>query len=630
MLAEMTKIHVVGSRGALDTTVRALHRLGTVQIEDSTGDLPPSESVLHRLAPRSEERGRVEALLTRVGAAIRLLPELPPGAGRARSVNLLAAATQGDVESVLHEVEPLCADLTARRSELDAELAGLRQYRTVISKLRPIAEGLITLEGFETTAILVQRKYRVALDLLRAELERITHGQSEIVAADVDEESAAAIVVYSRTYSGAVRSLLSGENLNDVRLPSAYVDRPFAEALRLILQREAEIPHEQQAVAARLEAVATEWRPRLVGLAATLRDHLDELAVHDKLAGSRHVFLLTGWVRRRDLERTRAEVAAASREVEVVEVELSSEELAQAPVFLDNPRVVRPFEFLMGILTPPRYGTIDPTPIMAVCFPLFFGMILGDVAYGLVLFALASWVVWRRRRPAWLVQLGRVMLISSASAIAFGFAYGEFLGNLGEHFGMRPLIVDRMTAIVPVLLFSIALGAVQVLLGLVLGIVNAYLERERAEILEKAAMIVALTAIFGLVGVISRTLPPNLMTPSIVLLSIALVVLIYTLGIVGPLEVFGVVGNILSYSRLMAIGLASVILARVANDLADMVGSVVLGVIVAALLHALNIALGAMSPSIQSARLHYVEFFTKFYKTGGRPFRPFRLSDAAG
>jgi V/A-type H+-transporting ATPase subunit I len=120
------------------------------------------------------------------------------------------------------------------------------------------------------------------------------------------------------------------------------------------------------------------------------------------------------------------------------------------------------------------------------------------------------------------------------------------------------------------------------------------------------------------------------MTPSIVLLSIALVVLMYTLGIVGPLEVFGVVGNILSYSRLMAIGLASVILARVANDLADMVGSVVLGVIVAALLHALNIALGAMSPSIQSARLHYVEFFTKFYKTGGRPFRPFRLSDAAG
>jgi len=73
-----------------------------------------------------------------------------------------------------------------------------------------------------------------------------------------------------------------------------------------------------------------------------------------------------------------------------------------------------------------------------------------------------------------------------------------------------------------------------------------------------------------------------------------------------------------------------VILARVANDLGGMTGNIVLGVIVAALFHALNIALGAMSPSIQSARLHYVEFFTKFYKTGGQQFRPFRLSDVAG
>ena len=214
--------------------------------------------------------------------------------------------------------------------------------------------------------------------------------------------------------------------------------------------------------------------------------------MNDKLAGSRHVFVLTRWVRRRDLERTRVRGGATSSEVEVEEVELTHEEMAQAPIFLDNPPIVRPFEFLMGILTPPRYGTIDPTPIMAVCFPLFFGMILGDVAYGLILFGLAAWIVWRRRRPPWLVQLGRVLLIASASSIAFGFAYGEFLGNFGEHFGMRPLVVDRMTAIVPVLLFSIALGAVQVLLGLVLGIVNAYLERQRTEIVEKAAMIVAL------------------------------------------------------------------------------------------------------------------------------------------
>ena len=267
MLAEMARIHIVGSRGALDATVRTLHRLGTVQIEDSNVELPPSESVLHRPHPRSEERARIEAQLTRVSAAIRLLPSSAPGATQPDASASSIADTTSEVEAVLRQVEPLCAELTTRRSELDAEASVLRQYRTVINKLRPIAEGLITLDGFETTAILVQRKYRFALDLLRAELGRITNGQSEIVSADVDDESAAAIVVYSRAYSAAVRSLLSGENLNDVRLPSAYVDKPFAEALRLIQQRETEIPQEQQVVAARLEAVACEWSPRLLTLA---------------------------------------------------------------------------------------------------------------------------------------------------------------------------------------------------------------------------------------------------------------------------------------------------------------------------------------------------------------------------
>ena len=627
MLSSMAKIQIVGTKRVLDRAIRALHELGTVQIEDVTREIKPTDALLQRMSPRAAEKEHLEAGLARVNAVLGLLPPRPHAAPPKPPQVKDGSAMLAALEEELRQVEPVCAELATRRTELEAELANLRQYRSIISKLMPLVEGMVELEGFETVAILIQQKYRIALDLIKRELARITHDQFEIISADVDEESAAAIIVFNKSHSAAVHGLLRGENLNEVRLPRAYANTSFKAALAMIREREAAIPTEQAEIARRLDELADEWRPRILAWRDAVWDRIDELTVIGRLAESTHAFILTGWVPRKQLARVRSALAGVSDELELTELELTPEEERQAPVLLENPRVIRPFEFLMSILAPPKYGTIDPTPFLAVFFPLFFGLILGDVAYGLILLGVSLWILRNRSKPEWLVQLSRIFVICSVSSIAFGFAYGEFLGNLGEHFGMRPLVVDRMTAILPVLVFCVALGAVHVTLGLVLGIVNGFLERKKKEILGKVATMVALAALFAVVGVAAHVLPSELLRPGIAALVVALAVLIGTVGIIGPLEVFGVVGNILSYARLMAIGLSSVMLAKVANDLAGVMGNVVLGVIVAGLFHALNVALGAFSPSIQSLRLHYVEFFGKFYETGGQRFQPFRRSE---
>jgi V/A-type H+-transporting ATPase subunit I len=130
-------------------------------------------------------------------------------------------------------------------------------------------------------------------------------------------------------------------------------------------------------------------------------------------------------------------------------------------------------------------------------------------------------------------------------------------------------------------------------------------------------MLLMLTGIILLMTMLAGVVPSTGIYPTVVLMVVALPLILYGAGIFGTIEVMSSVGNILSYARLMAIGMASVILAMVANQLGGAFSIPVIGIMVALLLHALNIVLAIFSPSIHAMRLHIVEFFSKFYEGGG-------------
>jgi len=195
---------------------------------------------------------------------------------------------------------------------------------------------------------------------------------------------------------------------------------------------------------------------------------------------------------------------------------------------------------------------------------------------------------------------------------------------------MHALWFDRASPenVMSLLLMTVGIGAAHITLGLVLGVWEAVKDKSRNHLLERGGMLLGLIGLFFIVGILADWMPQGFMSVSIAFVIVGVVMLgasLGTLGIVmGPIEFLTLIGNVLSYLRIAAIGLASVFLAKVANEMAGMVGNVVVGAILAILIHALNLVLGMFSPTIHSLRLHYVEFFRKFYEGGGRRYEPFK------
>lgn len=618
MLVPMTKVHVIGHRRRLEPTVQALHRLSSVQLIDVSDDasvtMPPlaaDDNQLRQIEELRYLRARLDALL---GLALE-----PPSADETE-VDL--STLRAELESVAPGIE----EMARYSEELEAELNTLPRHIQSLKRLLPLVPELTELDGYDTAAVILDARHASVLGTLSAALDEVLNGNFEIISGQVDADTVGAVVVTPKKAAAEVQALLGRQQVNRVRLPHQFESLPFREAISMMERRLVELPVEMATVQDQISEII-----RTHGHWAGARDHLVErlsqLTAIRHLGATPHTFVLSGWVPTPELEKVRRQVAVVGAgEVIVGLAPISDSE--QPPILMANRAAARPFEALVSLLSVPRYGSLDPTALMMVFMPLFFGMMLGDILYGLVL--LAGAVIVRRllavRAPS-AAELSKIFVLGAGWTIVWGVVYGEFLGDLGHRwFGLTPIWINREEALEPLLLFSVVVGAAHIVLGLLLGLWSASRRHDRKDLSTSLGSLLALVGLFLIVGVGVGQLPNGFMTPAVATVVVGTVLMMALEGpmglITGPLEVMGLIGNVLSYLRIAAIGIASVYLARVANELGAL-GPIWIGVIVAALFHALNLALGVFSPTVQALRLHYVEFFGKFYEGGGTAFVPF-------
>lgn len=608
MIVPMARLRVLGPAERLPDTLRVLQDVETLHLAppcDTPGCSPFTPSTAE-----AAERTALIATVADLHACGRALGSVTPVSPPAQ-VGPWAAALRQDLEQIEDQ-----------RRALDEERALLARYQAIATAFGPmLGQG----QALRAVHLVVPAADARLVDGLRDGLTARVGADLEVLARPLPGGELAVVVLFGPDAAPAVDALLAEAHLEELGAPAAYGGGGLASALPAMRARQAALPADLDALAARLRTLRAEEAGRVQGALAGAHDRLATLDAVLSAARTARAFVIEGWTPEGEVARL---VAALGREVggDVVVERVGAEAWVgrATPVKLQNPALFRPFELISSLLPLPAYGTLDPTPFVAIGFPMLYGIILGDVGYAILLGTLAL-ALRRGSAPGTprraLAAIGGACALFSA---IFGVLYGEFFGDLGHAwFGVDPIVLNREEALVPALILAIGIGVVHVLLGLVLGVVNAAHGDPHKAIGRglSAAMVglvvVALLAVFGV-------LPRGVLTPVVIAMLIAFPLLVLVEGVLGAVELLSTFANVLSYARIMAVGTASVMMAVVANRLGGAFGSVLVGAVFALLFHLVNFAIGVFSPAVHVLRLHYVEFFGKFYSPGGTAFAPFR------
>ena len=609
----MVGIRVMGPRRQLAEALAVIQEEGVLHLA------PPPQDTHLRSNALSAADARRRRQLTRILDDIEAVAEgtaSPPPGSAVRSGECLDWARRA------RRVRRSLARLDQRAATLQEEQALLQRYQGFFAVFESLVRSRSLETGFSAFHIVLRADQGDMLPAIRQALSEKLDGACETLDRQLAGGEIAVLLLVPASRAADVEELLAQTRVQEVPVPGGY-GGTLLEAIPRMRLRAAEIPAELEKVGGERAELLRAHRAELARARTALRDQLARMDALALTAVTPSLFVLDGWLpagTESRLARSLERRLGATVAFEIID--RAQWQGDDVPVVLRNPRLFRPFELITGMLPLPRYGTIDPTPYVAVFFPMFFGLMLGDVGYGGAL-ALLALVLHRRSAPGSTARtVAEVAGPCALFAIVFGVLFGEYFGDLGHRWlGLRPLWLHRSEALVPFLTLTLALGGVHVLLGLALGVVaGARRDPRQAFSRGLSAVMIVLIAV-AILGAL-EILPRSVLTPAAVALLVAFPVLIALEGIVAAVELLTAIGHILSYARIMALGTASVMLAIVANQLAGAVGSAVVGVLFALLFHLVNFGLGLFSPTIHALRLHYVEFFGTFYSPGGTAYRP--------
>ena len=625
----MKKLRVMALERRRDELLRGLLHLGCVEISEPEQLSDPAWSALLERGTSALVQTRTEiADVNSALAAIRQYAKVKDGLFiQRRAVSereFLDIDGRAQAQTVSRRIGEALSEISRLQSEesrLNARRAALEPWRSLDLPLEQTgtAHTLFRLGvcpgSTDTGAV------RAALGDSAAELYEVSG----------DKQQRYYLLICHRAEEEQVQELLRPFNFSAVVFQG--VEGTAAENADALDRQLAENRKAQEAAAAAIVEDA--------GARDALRLYLDQLNAEaakdqsaERLMTDGTILFFEGWA-------PAEELAAVEKFLESLDCaweasDPTEEEIPKVPVRLRNNWFTRPLNMVTEMYSLPSYGNVDPNPLMAPFFILFYGIMMADMGYGILMFAAGFFITRKYRPKGTMGHLFGLLTLCGVSTFIMGALTGGFFGDFltqavklttGGDFAL-PALFTPLNDTLMILIGSMALGLVHIVTGMAISFVR---KLRRGAVLDALFEEVTWWVVFLGIGLMALGV-----TNLVLYLGIALVILgpLVTekgfgklTGIFGSLynHVTGYFGDILSYSRLMALMLAGSVIAQVFNTLGAIPGNIVIFVIVSMAGNALNFALNLLGCYVHDLRLQCLEYFGKFYEDGGKPFRPLAM-----
>ena len=496
----------------------------------------------------------------------------------------------------------------------------------------------------ESPAVLNELKHSIGLlgtisneqiPTLNHELEKYPSSYYQII--QQTTSTTYLLLLFHKTNQQKVRYSLSTVGFDEYHYP--FQGKP-QEALSEVKEKMAAIIAEEKEIKAALSQMKAEALQMNV-IAEYYSSQVVKSQSKERLFQSKAVTSLAGWVPTAEAAKLEEQIKrATNNEYYLVFEEVREEEISEVPILLKNNRWVAPFETLIEMYSLPRYDEIDPTPFMAPFYALAFGMMVADFGYGLILFLAILLAKKFFYFEAGMKRNLTFFQLCTLPTMMWGLIYGSFFGMT-----MPFQLLSNQSDITEILVISVIFGYIQIFFALILKFYLLWAKKKQKFKAVFQAGSWVLFLISGALLALGLTILPDssLSTVGGIGFAVALIAIVIggsvegeTLagkigsGLYGLMDLTNYMSDLVSYTRLMALGVAGGSIAAAFNLIISYfppVARFTIGALLFVLLHAINIFLSYLSAYVHGIRLQYLEFFGKFFTGGGRAFKPLKASN---